>query len=206
MKALFMILLSVVSFASYSSTETFKLDNGLKIVVREDHRAPVVVSMVWYDVGSSDEVGGATGLAHALEHLMFKGTKRFPKGQFSKTIASIGGKENAFTNTDYTAYFEQLAAPKLKTSLELEADRMANLEFDPAEFAKEIKVIQEERRLRTDDNPQSLTYERYMAAAHLSSPYHHPVIGWMSDLKQMNVQDTMNWYDTYHQYRLYRIF
>lgn len=198
MRALFLILLSVASLATNSATETFNLDNGLKVVVREDHRAPVVVSMVWYKVGSSDEVGGSTGLAHALEHLMFKGTKRFPLGQFSKTIASIGGKENAFTNTDYTAYFEQLAATKLQTSFELEADRMHNLEFDSQEFAKEIKVIQEERRLRTDDNPQSLTYERFMAAAHLSSPYHHPVIGWMSDLKQMKVEDTKAWYDAYY--------
>jgi len=180
-------------------TETqFSLDNGLKIVVKEDHRAPVAVFMVWYNVGSADEPGGITGISHALEHLMFKGTKKNPAGVFSKKIASLGGQENAFTSTDYTAFFEKIAASSLATSFELEADRMQNLLLDKAEFDKEIKVVQEERRLRTDDNPQALTFERFLATAHLSSPYHHPIIGWMSDLKQMTVNDAKIWYQRYY--------
>ncbi|GGI83014.1 M16 family metallopeptidase [Legionella impletisoli] len=198
MRVVLMVLLTLLTPLTHSKTQDFTLDNGLKVVVKEDHRAPVVVSMIWYDVGSADEKGGITGISHALEHLMFKGTKKYPLGVFSKTISSLGGQENAFTNTDYTAYFEKIAAPHLATSFELEADRMQNLLLDKEEFDKEIKVIQEERRLRTDDNPQALTYERFLAAAHLASPYHHPVIGWMSDLEQMTIEDARDWYAKYY--------
>ncbi|WP_133130952.1 M16 family metallopeptidase [Legionella yabuuchiae] len=198
MRVVLMVLLTLLTPLTYSKTQDFTLDNGLKVVVKEDHRAPVVVSMIWYDVGSADEKGGITGVSHALEHLMFKGTEKYPLGVFSKTISSLGGQENAFTNTDYTAYFEKIAAPHLATSFELEADRMQNLLLDKEEFDKEIKVIQEERRLRTDDNPQALTYERFLSAAHLASPYHHPVIGWMSDLEQMTVEDARDWYAKYY--------
>lgn len=193
-------LITIPSFTaqSQSQTQAFVLDNGMKVLVKEDHRAPVVVSMVWYNVGSADEKGGATGLAHILEHLMFKGTPKYPLGVFSKTIASMGGQENAFTNNDYTAYFEKIAAPNLATSFELEADRMRHLTLDPDEFSRELKVITEERRLRTDDNPQALTFERFLAAAHLSSPYHHPVIGWMHDIQNTKVDDARTWYDTYY--------
>lgn len=174
------------------------LPNGLKILVKEDHRTPAVVTMVWYNIGSSDEPGGLTGVSHALEHMMFKGTPQFPPGQFSKIIAGLGGEENAMTNSDYTAYYEKTAASQLATSFELEADRMQNLFLTEKEFEKEIQVIQEERRLRTDDNPQALTFERYLAAAHLSEPYHHPIIGWMDDLKQMRVEDVRAWYDHFY--------
>ena len=187
-----------LSFQALGQVSFLTLDNGLKILVKEDHRAPVVVSMVWYDVGSADEHGGKTGLSHALEHLMFKGTKKYPVGVFSKTIAAIGGEYNAFTSHDYTAYFEKTAASHLKVNLELEADRMQHLLLDEAEFGKEIKVIQEERRLRTDDNPEALTFERFIATAHLRSPYHQPVIGWMSDLKQMQVTDAKAWYRRFY--------
>ena len=129
---------------------------------------------------------------------MFKGTSKYPLGVFSKTIAEIGGQSNAFTNNDYTAYFEKTAASHLATSFALEADRMNNLLLNPDEFAKEIKVIQEERRLRTDDNPQALAFERFLATAHLAAPYHHPVIGWMSDLRQMTVGDLKKWYQSYY--------
>lgn len=192
------ILLTALSCPSFSQVQEFTLDNGLKVLVKEDHRAPIAVSMVWYNVGSADEPGGITGVSHALEHIMFKGTAHYPLGIFSKTIAAIGGQENAFTNYDYTAYFEKTAAAQLATSFELEADRMENLLLDKAEFDKEIKVIREERRLRTDDNPQALTFERYLAAAHLTAPYHHPVIGWMSDLYQMTVEDLKNWYQRFY--------
>lgn len=198
MRLLFFILFSVLSISGFCTTQEFKLSNGLKILVREDHRAPIAVSMLWYNVGSSDEPGGITGVSHAIEHIMFKGTPRYPLGVFSKTIASVGGQENAFTNYDYTVFFEKVAASQLPLCFELEADRMQNLLLDKAEFGKEIKVIREERRMRTDDNPQAHTFERYLATAHLSPPYQHPVIGWMSDLYQMQVEDLKDWYQRYY--------
>ncbi|MBX9640371.1 MAG: insulinase family protein, partial [Mycobacteriaceae bacterium] len=145
-----------------------------------------------------DEPGGLTGVSHALEHLMFKGTEKYPTGVFSKIIADLGGQKNAFTSYDYTAYFEKIAASQLPVVFELEADRMQNLLLDEKEFAKEMNVIREERRLRTDDNPQALTMERYLATAHLSDPYHHPVIGWMGDLKNMSVRDAKAWYQNFY--------
>lgn len=192
------ILLTALACPSFSQVQEFILDNGLKVLVKEDHRAPIVVSMVWYNVGSADEPGGITGVSHALEHIMFKGTPKYPLGTFSKTIAAIGGQENAFTNYDYTAYFEKTAASQLPVSLELEADRMENLLLSKEEFEKEIKVIREERRLRTDNNPQALAFERYLATAHLTAPYHHPVIGWMTDLHQMSIDDLKNWYQRFY--------
>lgn len=198
MRVILMAFLTLITYQSLGQVQEFKLDNGLKILVKEDHRSPIVVSMIWYNVGSADEPGGITGVSHALEHLMFKGTKKFPLGVFSKTIADIGGQENAFTNTDYTTYFEKLAAINLAVSFDLESDRMQQLQFNPTEFQKEMKVIMEERRLRTDDNPQALAFERFLAAANLASPYHHPVIGWMSDLKQLKMSDANAWYHEYY--------
>ena len=181
-----------------AGTFEFRLDNGMKLIVKEDHRAPVAVAQVWYRAGSIDEVSGTTGVAHLLEHMMFKGTKDVPGGQFSKIIAAAGGKENAFTNEDYTAYFQQLQASKLPTSFKLEADRMRNLIISPEEFAKEIKVVMEERRWRTDDKPQALVYEQMRAAAFESHPYHHPVIGWMNDLENMTAADAQDWYKRWY--------
>lgn len=198
---MYKILLSVFILCScqaFSQVQEFKLDNGLKILIKEDHRAPIAVSMIWYNVGSADEPGGMTGVSHAIEHMMFKGTTQFPLGVFSKTIASLGGQENAITSHDYTMYFEKVAANQLETCFALEADRMTHLLLDADEFAKEIKVIQEERRLRTDDNPQALTFERFLATAHLASAYNHPVIGWTSDLKNMTVTDLKHWYQRYY--------
>lgn len=198
MRKILITLLMVLSCQTFSQVQEFTLNNGLKILVQEDHRAPIAVSMVWYDIGSADEPGGLTGVSHAIEHMMFKGTRKYPLGVFSKTIAAIGGQSNAFTNNDYTAFFEKIAASQLETSLQLEADRMNNLLLDANEFAKEIKVIQEERRLRTDDNPQALTFERFLATAHLAAPYNHPVIGWMNDLQHMTANDLKTWYTTYY--------
>ncbi len=198
MRKILFTLLMVLSCQTFSQVQEFTLNNGLKILVKEDHRAPIAVSMIWYNVGSADEPGGITGVSHAMEHMMFKGTQKFPLGVFSKVIATIGGQANAFTNNDYTAFFEKIDASKLATSFELEADRMNHLLLDANEFAKEIKVIQEERRLRTDDNPQALAFERFLATAHLSAPYHHPVIGWMSDLRHMSVEDLQEWYKKYY--------
>ncbi len=180
------------------TTHEFTLENGLKIVVREDHRAPVVVSHVWYRVGSSFETGGITGISHALEHMMFKGTQLHPAGVFSRTIAQNGGKENAFTNDDYTGYFQEMEAKRLPISLKLEADRMQNLTIPDDEFKKEIEVIKEERRMRIDDDPQATTYERFHAAAHLANPYHHMTIGWMDDLNHMTAEDLRHWYKNWY--------
>lgn len=198
MRKILITFLMLLSCQTFSQVQEFILKNGLKILVKEDHRAPIAVSMIWYNVGSADEPGGITGVSHAIEHMMFKGTHKFPVGVFSKTIAALGGQENAFTNNDYTAYFEKIDTAHLATSFKLEADRMNNLLLDPNEFEKEIKVIQEERRLRTDDNPQALAFERFLATAHLTAPYNHPVIGWMSDLKQMTVDDLKKWYQHYY--------
>jgi zinc protease len=176
----------------------FKLDNGLKILVKEDHRAPVVVSQIWYKVGSSYEHNGLTGSSHVLEHMMFKGTKSLGPNEFSRIIAANGGRENAFTGQDYTAYFQQLEKSRLPISFELEADRMANLAMKAEEFAKEVKVVMEERRMRTEDKPQSLTYEQFMATAFVNSPYHHPIIGWMTDLKSLKVEDLTKWYQHWY--------
>lgn len=175
-------------------TFTHTLDNGLRIIVREDHRAPVMVANVWYKVGSSYETAGLTGVSHVLEHMMFKGTEKVPTGEFSKIIANHGGSENAFTTYDYTGYYQLMSARNLPLSLELEADRMQNALLPADEFKKEIEVVKEERRLRTDDNPQARAYERFAAAAYISSGYHNPVIGWMHDLDRLTVEDVRRWY------------
>jgi zinc protease len=174
------------------------LANGMKIIVKEDHRSPVAVSMVWYRAGSMDEVSGTTGVAHMLEHMMFKGTQKVPVGEFSRTIGRAGGRENAFTSRDYTAYYEQLHKSRLPLALELEADRMVNLSFAGDEFAKELKVVMEERRSRTDDDPHSQLHEQLMATVYLSHPYRSPVIGWMNDLQNMHLADARGWYEEWY--------
>jgi zinc protease len=174
------------------------LANGLKVIVKEDHRAPVLVQQIWYKAGSMDERTGKTGVAHLLEHMMFKGTKAVPPGEFSRRIAAAGGRENAFTSNDYTAYFQQLHKSQLPLAMKLESDRMHNLNLSEAEFSKEIKVVMEERRMRTDDEPHALLQEKMMAAVYLEHPYQHPVIGWMSDLEAMTVADARAWYQQWY--------
>ncbi len=176
----------------------FQLDNGMKVLVQEDHRAPVAVSQVWYRVGASDEHSGITGISHLLEHMMFKGTEKYPAGRFSEIIAANGGQENAFTGQDYTAYYQFLGSDRLEIAFELEADRMRNLALPQEEFDKELEVVKEERLMRTDDAPESLTYERFNAVAFLNSPYHHPVVGWMEDLNTMEVGDLREWYQHFY--------
>jgi zinc protease len=149
-------------------------------------------------VGSSYEPGGITGVSHMLEHMMFKGTKKFALGELATIVSKNGGQQNAFTSEDYTGYYQVFEKSKLPISFELEADRMQNLLFSEAEFVKEHQVVMEERRQRTDDNPQSLTYERFKAAAHTASPYHHPVIGWMSDINQLTLADLKAWYENWY--------
>jgi zinc protease len=170
------------------------LDNGMKVVVREDHRAPSVVHMVWYRSGSVDEPEGVSGVAHVLEHMMFKGTRKVGPGEFNARVAAIGGRDNAFTSYDYTAYFQQVPPAHLGTVMALEADRMRNLVLSNDAFGREIEVIKEERRLRTDDKPRALVHEQLMAAAFQAHPYHHPVIGWMTDLNAMTAEDARTWY------------
>lgn len=174
------------------------LANGLKVIVKEDHRAPVLVQQVWYRAGSMDESTGMTGIAHVLEHMMFKGTKTVPQGEFSKRIAAAGGRENAFTSYDYTAYFQQLHKDKLELAMKLESDRMQNLVLSDAEFAKEIQVVMEERRMRTDDEPHALLFEKLMAMSFQEHPYQHPIIGWMNDLHTLTAADARTWYQRWY--------
>jgi zinc protease len=184
--------------AAPQPTHEFSLDNGLKVIVREDHRAPVVVSQLWYKVGSSYETPGQTGLSHALEHMMFKGSRKLGPGEASRILRELGAEENAFTSDDYTAYYQVLARDRLAVALELEADRLASLKLPADEFAKEIEVIKEERRLRTDDKPSSLAYERFKAMAFPASGYHTPTIGWMADLERMTVEELRAWYEAWY--------
>lgn len=196
--ALVWLWLGLCLLAQAAPAQEFTLANGMKIIVKEDHRAPTVAHMIWYRVGSMDEFNGTTGVAHALEHMMFKGTKSLKPGEFSRRVAALGGRENAFTSKDYTAYFEQIEKSKLEAVMALEADRMANLVFDPAEFAQEIKVVMEERRMRTDDQPAARMDEALNAAAFVANPYHHPVVGWMDDLQHMTVSDAKAWHDRWY--------
>ncbi|PWQ94778.1 peptidase M16 [Leucothrix arctica] len=174
------------------------LKNGLKVLVKEDHRAPIAVVQVWYRVGTSYEHEGITGLSHALEHMMFKGTTKRKSGDFEVVLSRIGAQNNAFTSQDYTAYYEVLAAKHIETAFELEGDRMRNLVLDKDEFAKEIEVVKEERRMRTDDNPNGVMREQFNAVAYLNNPYRAPVIGWMNDLDHMNLDDLKDWYKKWY--------
>ncbi|MBI5006136.1 MAG: insulinase family protein [Nitrosomonadales bacterium] len=191
-------LLLQIAVAAQAQVYERTLSNGLKVIVKEDHRAPVLVQQIWYRAGSMDERTGVTGVAHVLEHMMFKGTRDVPVGQFSKVIAAAGGRENAFTSYDHTAYFQQLHRSKLPLAMKLESDRMHNLLMSEKEFAKEIRVVMEERRWRTDDEPRSLMFEKLMAAAYQEHPYHNPVIGWMTDLQNMTADDALEWYRTWY--------
>ncbi len=198
--SLFCMVLFAAGLQQAASAEVLErtLSNGLKVIVKEDHRAPVLVQQIWYRAGSMDELTGRTGVAHVLEHMMFKGTRTVPAGEFSRRIAAAGGRENAFTSNDYTAYFQQLHKSKLPLAMKLESDRMHNLNLSSGEFAKEIKVVMEERRMRTDDEPHALLQEKMNAAVYLEHPYQHPVIGWMSDLQAMKVDDARDWYKRWY--------
>ena len=193
-------LISLCMYVSMVAAEVqeFTLDNGLKILVREDQRSPVVISQVWYKVGASYEHEGITGVSHALEHMMFQGTQNYAPGEFSRIIAENGGNENAFTGADYTAYFQTLENSRLSVSLELEADRMRNLVLLDEEFNREIEVIKEERRWRTEDKPRSYTHEVAMATAFQTGPYRHPIIGWMNDINSLSITDLSKWYKQWY--------
>jgi zinc protease len=192
------LLLMGISTPLLAAITDVTLSNGLRVIVKEDHRAPVAVSQVWYKAGSMDESNGTTGVAHVLEHMMFKGTEKVPDGQFSKLVAAAGGRENAFTNRDTTVYFQQLQKDRLPIAFSLEADRMANLQLKNEAFNKEIQVVMEERRMRTEDNPQSVVYEQLMSVAFQAHPYRRPIIGWMDDLENMSPQDARDWYTRWY--------
>jgi zinc protease len=174
--------------------ETFTLANGLQVVVVTNRRAPVVLHMMWYKVGAADEPPGKSGIAHFLEHLMFKGTKELPSGMFSKIVASNGGQENALTSSDYTAYYQSVARDRLETVMKIEADRMTNLDLPEKEVEAERKVILEERRQRTENSPRSILWEQANAALYIHHPYRIPTIGWEHEMKGLTKADAMDFY------------
>ena len=175
--------------ATASGAQQFTLKNGMQLIVQPDRRAPTAVHMVWVRVGSMDEVDGTSGVAHVLEHMMFKGSKTVAPGDFSRRVAALGGRENAFTSRDYTGYYQQIPAQKLEDVMRLESDRFANMHWPDEEFKKEIEVVKEERRLRTEDQPRALLAEQLFASTFNASPYRRPVVGWMSDLDAMTPAD-----------------
>ncbi len=174
------------------------LPNGLKVILLENHKAPLVTFQVWYRVGSRNEEWGRTGLSHMLEHMMFKGTEKVGPEDFSRIIQENGGNDNAFTSRDYTAYFENLSADRIQIALDLESDRMQNLMFREEDFRTERMVVMEERRLRTEDNPQAYLQEQLEATAFQIQPYHWPTIGWMEDISRFTLEDLKTYYRTYY--------
>ncbi len=174
--------------------QQFTLANNMTLIVKPDRRAPTAVQMLWVRVGSIDEVDGTSGVAHALEHMMFKGTKDLKPGEFSRRVAALGGQENAFTTRDYTGYYQQIPADKLEDVMKLEADDFAHNQWADDEFKREIEVVKEERRMRTEDQPRALLGEQQNAAVFMASPYHRPVVGWMSDLDAMTPDDVRDFH------------
>ncbi len=200
------LLISISFFGSVQSeikfsdrVESYTLSNGLKVVLIEDKRSPSVVNSIWYKVGSSHEASGKTGISHVLEHMMFKGTKTLKPGEFSSIVKKMGGTENAFTSKDYTGYFQKIHTTDIERCIELESDRMKNLRLDENELRSEIEVVKEERRLRTDDNPVSKTFEKIMLNAYGMNEYGIPIIGTMQNLGSISKNDLENWYKLHYQ-------
>jgi zinc protease len=184
--------------AGLFNPKSFELANGLQVVLIEDHRAPVVTQMVWYKAGSADEPRGQSGIAHFLEHLMFKGTRDVPPGEFSEVVTRNGGRENAFTSFDYTGYFQTVASDRLETIMKLEADRMTNLTLTEDQVSAERLVILEERRSRVDNTPTGLFFEQMNAAQYLAYPYRVPVIGWENEIQRLSLENAIDWYRNYY--------
>lgn len=193
-----MIAAAALPALAEDDVTTFALDNGMQVVVIEDHRAPVVVHMVWYKTGSADETPGVSGVAHFLEHLMFKGTDKVAPGEFSSTVARNGGRDNAFTGHDYTAYYQRVAADRLELMMRMESDRMTHLRLDPDTVATERDVIVEERNQRVETSPGGLFREQMSAAQYLNHRYGLPVIGWMHEIKALDRDDALGFYHTYY--------
>lgn len=193
------LLLSLAPGLAQAAPVThFTLENGLEAVVIEDHRAPVVVHMVWYKTGAADEQRGKSGIAHYLEHLMFKGTETLAPGELSKVVAANGGSDNAFTSYDYTAYFQRIAADRLELVMRMEADRMRNLRISEDDWQTEREVILEERAQRTDSDPGALLQEQARAAQFLNSPYGTPIIGWRQEMEGLTREDALAWYARFY--------
>jgi len=178
--------------------QQFTLANGMTLIVKPDRRAPTAVHMLWLRVGSMDEVDGTSGVAHVLEHMLFKGTPSVPAGEFSRRVAALGGRENAFTSLDYTGYYQQIPSARLADVMQLEADRFANNQWPDEEFKRELEVVKEERRMRTEDNPRALLYEALNATVFVASPYRRPIVGWMSDLDALKPEDARAFYQRWY--------
>lgn len=196
--ALITALLPMAAWAANENVTTFELDNGMQVVVVEDHRAPVVTQMVWYKAGSADEPKGSSGVAHFLEHLLFKATDNMASGELSATVAANGGRDNAFTSYDYTAYYQRVASDRLGLMMKMEADRMENLRLTPENIETERDVIIEERNQRTENNPRALFGEQMNAAQYLNHRYGVPVIGWMHEMQTLDLDDALRFYDIYY--------
>jgi zinc protease len=190
--------LSIAHAAEPDGVQQFTLKNGMALIVKPDHRAPTAVHMVWLRVGSMDEADGTTGVAHVLEHMMFKGTPTVKAGDFSRQVAALGGRENAFTSKDYTGYFQQIPSSKLEDVMRLEADRFAHNQWSDDIFRKELEVVKEERRMRTDDNPHARLFEAMQAMVYQASPYRRPIVGWMSDLDALTPDDARAFYKRWY--------
>ncbi len=199
LSALFCLLLTPASFAGLKDQVFEKiLPNGLKVLLLENHKAPVITFQVWYRVGSRNEQWGRTGLSHMLEHMMFKGSKKFSAQEFTRLIAENGGNDNAFTSEDFTAYFENISSEKVQVSIDLESDRMQSLVLRGEDFQPERMVVMEERRMRTEDDPQAYLAEQVQAVAFQTSPYHWPTIGWKQDIERFTLDDLKAYYRTYY--------
>ena len=184
--------------ATASGVQQFTLSNGMTLLVQPDRRAPTAMHMVWLRVGAMDEVDGTSGVAHVLEHMLFKGSKNVPVGEFSRRVAALGGQQNAFTSLDYTGYYQQIPSNKLEDVMRLESDRFAHNQWPDEEFRKELEVVKEERRMRTDDQPRALLMEQLHAAVFVASSYHRPIVGWMSDLDAMTPNDAREFYQRWY--------
>ncbi|MBT3067813.1 insulinase family protein [Rhodoferax sp. U11-2br] len=184
--------------AEASRARQFTLANGLTLIVKPDRRAPTAVHMLWVRVGSMDEVDGSSGVAHVLEHMMFKGTPSVPEGEFSRRVAALGGRDNAFTSRDYTGYYQMIPSQRLEDVMRLESDRFAHMQWSDEAFRKELEVVKEERRLRTEDNPLALMNEALNAAVFVASPYRRPIVGWMSDLDALTPADARAFYQRWY--------
>ena len=198
-KFYFIFILSViVPLEAFGNVTSFSLENGMRVVVVEDHRAPVVTHMVWYRAGASDENSGKSGIAHLLEHLLFKETENVENGEFSKTVAALGGSDNAFTSQDYTAYYQRVSKQYLDLMMYYESDRMRNLKISELDFNTEVKVVIEERSQRTDSKPGALFNEQNMASLYLNHPYGVPIVGWRHELEDLDREDAIDFYKTYY--------
>ena len=192
------LLLSQSAEAKTFNAETFTLENGLQVVVLPNHRAPVVTHMIWYKFGAADEKPGESGVAHFLEHLMFKGTPKVPDGKFSTTIKKLGGTDNAFTSHDYTGYYQNVPREHLAKAMEMESDRMMNLVLKEEQIASEREVIIEERRQRVDNTPQAKFQEQLMTALFVNHPYSTPIIGWLHEMKELTREEVLSYYNIWY--------